>query len=234
MEHQIIGTTMPVLEIQLAPNESVIAESGELSWMSPSISMTTSAGGGLSGGGGLFGAVKRMAGGGGLFLTTYTAQPPGGLVAFAAKLPGQIFPIQVSSGGGYMAHKHGFLCGTPGIGISMGFQQSLGAGIFGGEGFILQQIGGEGIAYIELSGEIIVRDLQPGESLLVHPGHVGLFQAGMPFQIVTIRGIKNKLFGGDGIFLASLTGPGRIWLQSMPIPGLANAIAPYLPQPNIR
>ncbi|NNN21085.1 MAG: TIGR00266 family protein [Acidimicrobiales bacterium] len=227
MNHQIIGTTLPVLEIQLDSGESIVAESGELSWLTPSVQMQTSA----NAGGGLGGMFKRAMGGGGIFLTTYTAHAPG-VVAFATKLPGTIFPVQITQGAGYMIHRHGFLCGTPGIAISMGFQQSLGAGIFGGEGFVLQRLDGDATAFIELDGEVVIRDLQPGESLLVHPGHVGMFQEGMSFSITTIPGIKNKLFGGDGMFLAALTGPGRVWLQSLPIANLAHAIAPYLPQPN--
>jgi len=128
-----------------------------------------------------------------------------------------------------MIHRHGFLCATPQIQISVGFQQSLGAGIFGGDGFLLQKLSGQGIAWLELSGELVVRDLQPGETLRVHPGHVGAFQSSVAFQITTVPGIKNMIFGGDGIFLAALTGPGRIWLQTLPISKLAHAIDKYLP-----
>ena len=128
-----------------------------------------------------------------------------------------------------MIHRHGFLCATPQIQLSVGFQQSLGAGIFGGDGFLLQKLSGQGMAWIELSGELMVRDLQPGETLRVHPGHVGAFQSSVSFQITTVPGIKNMIFGGDGIFLAALTGPGRVWLQTLPIAKLAHAIDEYLP-----
>jgi uncharacterized protein (AIM24 family) len=128
-----------------------------------------------------------------------------------------------------MIHRHGFLCATSQIQIGVGFQQSLGAGIFGGDGFLLQKVSGQGTTWLELSGELVVRDLQPGETLRVHPGHVGAFQASVSFQITTVPGIKNMIFGGDGIFLASLTGPGRIWLQTLPISKLAHALVPYLP-----
>ena len=123
-----------------------------------------------------------------------------------------------------------FLCATPQIQISVAFQQSLGAGMFGGDGFLLQKLSGQGIAWLELSGELVVRDLQPGETLRVHPGHVGAFQASVSFQVTTVPGIKNMFFGGDGIFLASLTGPGRVWLQTLPIAKLAHAIEKYLPR----
>jgi len=128
-----------------------------------------------------------------------------------------------------MIHRHGFLCATPQIQIGVGFQQSLGAGIFGGDGFLLQRASGQGIAWLELSGELVVRDLQPGETLRVHPGHVGAFQSSVSFQITTVSGIKNMIFGGDGIFLAALTGPGRIWLQTLPISKLAHALSEYMP-----
>jgi uncharacterized protein (AIM24 family) len=126
------------------------------------------------------------------------------------------------------------LCATSQIQISVGFQQSLGAGIFGGDGFLLQRLSGQGMAWLELSGELVVRDLQPGETLRVHPGHVGAFQSSVSFQITTVPGIKNMIFGGDGLFLASLTGPGRIWLQTLPIAKLAHAIYNYLPHESRR
>jgi uncharacterized protein (TIGR00266 family) len=228
MQNRITGTTMPVLEFILDPNESVISEAGELSWMSSSIQMTTHTQ--FGGGGGIFGMLKRVAGGGSLFMTEYRAVGAAGEVAFATKLPGHIVPVEVSAGHEYMIHRHGFLCATPQIQISVAFQQSLGAGMFGGDGFLLQKLTGQGIAWLELSGELVVRDLQPGETLRVHPGHVGAFQSNVSFQITTVPGIKNMFFGGDGIFLAALTGPGRIWLQTLPIAKLAHAVEKYLPR----
>jgi len=227
MQSRVLGTTMPVLEVELAPGESVISEAGELSWMTSSIQMTTHTQ--FGGGGGLFGMLKRVAGGGSLFMTEYRAMGGPGAISFATKLPGHIVPVEVGAGQEYLIHRHGFLCATPQIQISVGFQQSLGAGIFGGDGFLLQHVSGTGNAWIELSGELIVKDLQPGEMLLVHPGHVGAFQASVSFQITTVPGIKNMIFGGDGIFLASLTGPGRIWLQTLPISKLAHKLAEYMP-----
>ena len=227
MQSRITGTTMPVLEFILDPNESIISEAGELSWMGSSIQMMTHTQ--FGGGGGLFGVLKRVAGGGSIFMTEYRAAGVAGELAFATKLPGHIVPVEVSPGREYMIHPHGFLCATAQIQIGVGFQQSLGAGIFGGDGFLLQKVSGQGIAWLELSGELVVRDLQPGETLRVHPGHVGAFQSSVGFQITTVPGIKNMIFGGDGIFLASLTGPGRVWLQTLPIAKLAHALARYMP-----
>jgi uncharacterized protein (TIGR00266 family) len=227
MQSRIVGTTMPVLEFILEPNEAIISEAGELSWMSSSIQMTTHTQ--MGGGGGLFGVIKRVAGGGTLFMSEYRAMGAPGQVAFATKLPGHIVPVEVTHGQEYMIHRHGFLCATPQVQIGVGFQQSLGAGIFGGDGFLLQRVSGEGVAWIELSGELVVRDLQPGETLRVHPGHVGAFQSSVSFQITTVPGIKNMIFGGDGLFLASLTGPGKIWLQTLPIAKLAHELQEYMP-----
>lgn len=227
MQTRIQGTTMPVLEVQLDPNESVFSESGELSWMTASIQMMTHTQAG--GGGGLFGVLKRVAGGGSIFMSEYRAYQYPGIVAFATKVPGHIVPVELGQGPEYLVHRHGFLCATPQVTLSVGFQQSLGAGIFGGDGFLLQKVGGFGRAWIELSGELIQYNLAPGEVLRVHPGHVGAFQNTVSFQITMVPGIKNMIFGGDGIFLAVLTGPGTVWLQTLPISRLAHQISEYLP-----
>jgi uncharacterized protein (TIGR00266 family) len=227
MQSRILGTTMPVLEVTLDPNETIVSEAGELSWMTSSIQMTTHTQ--FAGGGGIFGALKRVAGGGSLFMTQYQAAGAPGTVSFATKLPGHIVPVEVDSAREYLVHRHGFMCATPQVQISVGFQQSLGAGIFGGEGFLLQRVSGTGTAWLELSGELVLKELQPGENLRVHPGHVGAFQAGVSFQIATVPGIKNMIFGGDGIFLASLTGPGKVWLQTLPISRLAQELMEYMP-----
>lgn len=232
MEAKILGTTMPVLEVDLQPNESVFSESGELSWMTGSIQLTTHTQ--MGGGGGLFGVLKRVAGGGSLFMTEYRAWQVPGTVSFATKVPGHIVPVEVGPGQEYMVHRHGFLCATPQVSISVGFQQSLGAGIFGGEGFLLQRVGGMGTAWLELSGELIQKNLAPGEVLRVHPGHVGVFQSSVGFQITTVPGIKNMIFGGDGLFLAQLVGPGAVWLQTLPISRLAHQISEYLPRDDAR
>ncbi|HEY1159033.1 MAG TPA: TIGR00266 family protein [Terracidiphilus sp.] len=232
MQTRIQGTTMPVLDVQLDPNESVYSESGELSWMTSSIQMTTHTQ--MGGGGGLFGILKRVAGGGSLFMTEYRAYQYPGEVSFATKVPGHIVPVQVGPGAEYMVHRHGFLCATDQVTIGVGFQQSLGAGIFGGNGFLLQKLAGQGTAWLELSGELILKNLAPGEVLRVHPGHVGAFQASVAFQITMVPGLKNAIFGGDGIFLAVLQGPGTVWLQTLPISRLAHQIGEYLPRGEAR
>ena len=227
MQSRIIGTTMPVLEFVLEPNETIISEAGELSWMSSSIQLLTHTQ--LGGGGGIFGALRRVAGGGTLFMTEYRAAGAAGELAFATKVPGHILLVEISPGHEHMVHRHGFLCATSQIQIGVGFQQSLGAGVFGGDGFLLQKISGQGTAWLELSGEVILKELRPGETLRVHPGHVGAFEANVSFQITRIPGIKNMIFGGDGIFLALLTGPGRVWLQSLPLQKLAQAVSEFSP-----
>ncbi|OYW38173.1 MAG: TIGR00266 family protein [Rhizobiales bacterium 32-66-8] len=229
MRTEITGTTLPVLQVTLAPGETLIAEADRLSWMTPNIALhTTTATGGASG---FFGAIGRAISGGGLFMTEFTAQGGEGLVSFAATVPGNILEVPVSPGRGYMLHRHGFLAGAHGLEIAMGFQQSLGAGMFGGEGFVLQRVTGHGSAFVELGGELVSYTLEPGQSLLVHPGHVGMFEESVGFEITMMRGVRNMLFGGDGLFLAQLTGPGKIWLQSLTPAKLAHALQPYLPSP---
>jgi len=227
MQAEIKGTVMPILEVALAQGEYVVTPHGELAWMTTSIQMsqTTSTGGPGGGGGGLMGGLKRMMGGGGLFLTRYEGP---GSITFAAKVPGHIVPVDISDGHAYMVHRHGWMCGTPGITVSMAFQQGFRAGLYGGDGFILQKLDGQGRAWIELGGEVTSYELPPGQTVLVHPGHIGMFQATVQFQITRIRGIANMFFGGDGLHLVALTGPGRVWLQSMPLPMLAHALTPYL------
>jgi uncharacterized protein (TIGR00266 family) len=226
MEHRVLGTTMPVLELTLQAGETIVAEAGELSWMSSSIELHTTASAG--GGGGLFGAVKRVAGGGSLFMTEYSARGAAGIVAFATKVPGHILPVDVRPGQSYLVHRHGFLCATPGIEVSAAFQRKLGAGIFGGNGFVLQKLGGSAQAWVELDGEVVAYELAPGESLRVHPGHVGMIEETVAFDITMLRGVRNVLFGGDGLFLAQLTGPGKVWLQSLPLSNLAHALSHYM------
>ena len=178
---------------------------------------------GKAGAKGMFGAVKRAVAGGSLFMTEYTAEGGAGMVAFATKVPGQILPIEVSEQQTYMVHRGGYLCGLPGVSLEIGFQQKFSAGLFGGAGFILQKVSGDGPAWIELDGEVVTYDLTPGQEIMVHPGHVGMFEAGMAFELERIKGIKNILFGADALFLAKLTGPGKVWLQTLPLPNLAAA-----------
>jgi uncharacterized protein (TIGR00266 family) len=229
MESKIVGTVMPVLELSMQPNDKVFAESGELSWMSMAVQMQTGTSvGGQQGG--FMGALGRAFAGGTLFMTEYTAVGGPGLLAFAAKLPGQIVPLEVAPGHGYMVHRHGFMCATIGVQFSIAFQQRLGAGVFGGTGFRMQRLTGQGLAWVELHGEVVVYDLQPGNTLRVHPGQVGMFQESVQFNVVTVPGIQNMFFGGSGLFLAALTGPGRVWLQSMSMHHLAHALSEYMPK----
>ena len=227
MREEIHGTTMPVLSVHLEPGESVVAEAGEFSWMTDSIQMSTGMGGGAPGRG-LRGALKRVTGGSPVLMSTYTAQGSPGTVSFASKVPGSIIPVDIAAGREYMVHRRGFLAGSPGIQVSAGFQQSFRAGIFAGEGFVLQRLGGQGRAWAEFSGEVIPYELAPGQSLRVHPGHVGMFQASASFQVVRVPGITNRYFGGDAHHFAMLTGPGTVWLQSMPMPQLAASLSPFM------
>lgn len=227
MRYQISGTTLPVLQVTLEAGETLLAETDRLSWMTNNVALhTTTAAGGS---GGLFGAIGRALSGGGLFMTEFTAQGGEALVAFAATVPGNIIEIPVSPQRGFMVHRHGFLAGSQSLQLAIGFQQSLGAGVFGGNGFVLQRLTGSGTAFIELGGEIVSYDLQPGQQLLVHPGHVGMFEESVGFNITMMRGVRNMLFGGDGLFLAELTGPGKVWLQTLTPSKLAHALAPYMP-----
>jgi uncharacterized protein (AIM24 family) len=228
MQAEVKGTTMPLLEMILDPGESVISTHGQLSWMSANVQLTQSTGTG--GQKGLMSGLKRAIGGGGIFLTRYEAQGGQGLVAFGAKLPGRIFEIGITPGQGYLVHRHGWVCGTDGIVPTVGLQQTIRGGMDGGDGFILQRLEGEGRAWIELSGEITTYDLAAGQTMLVHPGHVGLFEDRVSFTITRLPGIKNIVFGGDGYHLVALTGPGSVWLQSMPVQVLADSIAEYLPR----
>jgi uncharacterized protein (TIGR00266 family) len=226
MKTKITGTTLPVLEIGLEPGDMIVAEPGEFAWMTESVQLKTTAM--TAGAKGLFGVLGRAMSGGGLFMTEYSVQQGQGLIAFAAKVPGQIMQVDVEPGHGYMIHRHGFLCATQGLSLSMGFQKSLGAGIFGGNGFILQHLEGTCNAWVELGGEIVTYDLAAGESIQVHPGHIGMFQDSVTFDMRFMRGISNALFGGDGLFIAHLTGPGKVWLQTLTLPNLAHALAPYM------
>jgi len=226
MKSTINGTTLPVLHIGLEPGEKIISEPGQFSWMTSNVRLQTSAR--SAGARGILGVLGRALAGGGLFMNEYDVADGHGEVSFAAQIPGSIMEVQVQPGRQYLVHRHGFLCGTQGIELGIGFQRSLGAGIFGGEGLVLQQLAGSGTAWIELGGEVVCYDLAPGQSLNIHPGHIGLFESSVNFDITLMRGLKNALFGGDGLFIAKLTGPGKIWLQTMTVPNLAYALMPYL------
>lgn len=220
---------MPVLEVQLQPGESVVAESGQLGWFDECIELETTTQ--AAGADGVWDAAKRTFGGGTFFMTRYAATTQPGLVAFPARLPGKIVQVPLGADRSYLIQRHGFLAGLEGCALSTAFDpKHLGSAALGGFGLILQRLQGTGHAWLELSGELTEVDLQPGQSLRVHPAHVGLVESGVAYDLTTVPGIKNKLFGGDGLFLLRLTGPGKVWLQSLSLPMLAHAIEPYLPQ----
>jgi uncharacterized protein (TIGR00266 family) len=232
VKSKITGDTLPVLEIGLEAGDTVIAEPGEFSWMTQNVTLNTTPM--TAGAKGVMGILGRALAGGGLFMTEYSAQGGPGLIAFAAKIPGHIVEMPVTPGRGYMIHRHGFLCATAGVELTMGFQRSLGGGIFGGDGFVLQRLAGSCTAWVELGGAIVTYELAAGESIQVHPGHVGMFEESVNFDVTLLRGIRNMFFGGDGLFVARLTGPGKVWLQSLTVPNLAHAIGPYLGKENVQ
>ena len=226
MKTKLTGTTLPVLEVGLEQGDMIVAEPGEFSWMTENVNLKTTTM--TASAKGLFGVLGRALSGGGLFMTEYSVASGNGLIAFAAKIPGQIMQVDVEPGHGFMIHRGGFLCATQGVDLSMGFQKTLGAGIFGGNGFVLQHLAGTCTAWVELGGEIVTYDLQAGESIQVHPGHIGVFQDSITFDMRFMRGVTNAIFGGDGLFIAHLTGPGKVWLQTLTLPNLAHALLPYL------
>ena len=222
MQYQISGTVMQTLAIDLAPGETVYSQTNCMCWMNDAIEMNTNTGGGFLAG------VGRMFGGGSLFITDFTARGEGH-VAFAPRFPGTIMPVNLAAGESVICRKQTFLCAEKSVTLDIAWQQRIGAGFFGGQGFILQRVTGPGTAFLDLSGEVVERDLGPGERLLVHAGHVGALDPSVSFDIQRVPGFKNILFGGEGLFLAALSGPGHIVLQSMPILNLAEEIAHYLP-----
>lgn len=218
---------MPILEVTLDPGESIVAEGGDVAWLSPGMQLDTSTAHGSGGQGGFMSGLKRVLGGGQLFLTKYSA-PSGGLVAFAAQLPGTIREVQIDPSDNFMIQSGSYTASTTSVEVSVALQKKLGAGIFGGAGVIFQKLSGNGTAWVQLAGEITEYELQAGQSLLIHPGHLAMFRAEMALEFASIKGIKNKFFG-DSLFLAELHGPGHVWLQSMNPAKLAAAIEPYLP-----
>jgi uncharacterized protein (TIGR00266 family) len=222
MRYAISGTIMQTVAIDLAPGEVVYSQTNCMCWMNDAIEMNTNTGGGFLAG------LKRSLTGGSLFVTDFTARGDGH-VAFAPRFPGTIMPLQLAPGQSLICRKETFLCAEKSVSFEIAWQQRIGAGFFGGQGFILQKVTGPGTVFLDLSGEIVERDLAAGERLLVHAGHVGVMDPTIQFDIQMVRGFKNILFGGEGLFLATLTGPGHVALQSMPILNLAEEIARYLP-----
>lgn len=222
MRYEVSGTVMQTVSISLEPGEAVFSLTNSMCWMSEFVQMNTHTGGGFLAG------LKRSIGGGGFFITEFTTTQPAH-VAFAPRFPGTIMPVELGPGQELICRKETFLCAQRSVTLDIAWQKRLGAGFFGGQGFILQRVTGPGTVWLDLSGEVVHRDLAIGERLLVHAGHVGVMDPSVGFDIQMVRGFKNILFGGEGMFLATLTGPGHVALQSMPILNLAEEIGRYLP-----
>jgi uncharacterized protein (TIGR00266 family) len=225
MEYKIIGSILQAVILELDPGETVFSESGGLAWMSSNIEMRVS-----GRGGGIGGALGRMVTGESLFLVEYTSQNGKGIVSFASDFPGKIVPIPLGDGQQMICQKTAFLCAEKTARLEVVFRKRLGAGLFGGEGFILQKITGPGVAFVALDGEIVEYTLSPNQVIKVDTGHVAMFEPSVTFDVEMIKGFSNILFGGEGLFLATLKGPGRIWLQTMPASNLAKAILPFIPK----
>ncbi len=223
MEYTILGTTLQAASINLPDGAQVFSERGGMSWMSGNVEMQTNMEGGL------FGAAKRMFSGESLFMVTFTARRGPGMVTFSAELPGKIIPVHLGSGQQIICQKDAFMCAEQGVQLDIHLNRKLGAGFFGGEGFIMQKVTGPGVAFFELDGEIVEYTLDANQVLKVDTGHVAMFEPNVSFNIEMVRGFRNVLFGGEGLFLATLRGPGRIWLQTMPALNLANKLAHYMP-----
>lgn len=223
MRYQIQGETLPVVICQLEAGETMITESGAMSWMSPNMKMETTTNGGL---GKAFG---RMFAGENMFQNRFTAQGGQGLIAFASSFPGTIKAFEIGPGKEYIFQKKTFLAGEAGVNLSVHFQKKVASGLFGGEGFVLQRVSGNGIAFAEFDGHVVEYDLKPGQQIIVDSGYLAAMEATCQMDIQTVSGAKNVLFGGEGLFNTVVTGPGHIWLQTMPIMSVAGAIRPYIP-----
>lgn len=236
VDHEIHGTEMQFVEVELDPGEAAIGEAGSMMFMESGIEMDTVFGDGSKQQSGVFGklwgAGKRLITGESLFTTVYVNQGQGKKrVAFAAPYPGKILPMDLKQlGGMLMCQKDSFLCAARGVSLGIGFQKRLGAGFFGGEGFILQKLEGDGMAFVHAGGTVVSRELKAGESLLVDTGCVVAFTRGVDFDIQYVGKIKTALFGGEGLFLTKLSGPGHVWLQSLPFSRLASRIFAAAPQ----
>lgn len=222
MQYSIVGEPMPVVICNVEAGETLITEKGSMSWMTPNMKMETTTNGGL---GKAFG---RIFTGESMFQNRYTAMGGAGQIAFASSFPGSIRAIEVGNGPGYIVQKGGFLAGTANVELSVHMQKKLGAGLFGGEGFIMQKIGGHGVAFIEIDGYACEYDLQPGQSMVINTGYLAAMTDTCRMEIQGTGGAKNALLGGEGFFNTVVYGPGKIILQSMPVYSLARSIQPYI------
>ena len=223
MKYQIQGETLPVVICQLEGGEKMITEGGAMSWMSPNMLMETTTNGGI---GKAFG---RAFSGEKMFQNVYTAQGGTGMIAFASSFPGSIKAFEIMPGNEMIFQKSAFLASEAGVKLSVHFHKKLSSGLFGGEGFILQKVSGQGIVFAEFDGHVVEYELQAGQQIVVDTGHLAAMTAGCQMEIKSVPGVKNMLFGGEGIFNTVISGPGRIWLQTMPISNVAGAIRPYIP-----
>ena len=226
MRYEILGNTLPVVVCHLAAGERMINEGGSMSWMSPNMHMETTSNGGVGK------ALGRMFSGERIFQNIYTAQGGQGMIAFASSFPGSIKPFEIAPGREIIFQKSAFLAGEAGVTLSVHFNKKLGAGLFGGEGFILQKVSGSGIAFAEFDGHVVEYDLAAGQQIVVDTGHLAAMDASCTMDIQTVKGAKNVLFGGEGLFLTNITGPGRVWLQTMPLSNVAAVLRPYMPSGN--
>ena len=223
MKYQIKGESMPVVICQLEAGESVICEAGAMSWMSPNLEMETSGGGAAK----VFG---RMFSGEGMFQNRYTARKGAGMIAFASKFPGDIRAVEITRDSPVICQKGAFLASTEGVELSVAFQQKFSTGLFGGEGFIMQKLSGNGTAFIEIDGSTIEYNLEHGQQMLIDTGYLAMMDATVKMEIQKIKGLKNVMLGGEGLFNTLVTSPGRVVIQTMPISGFAAFIASLLPR----
>ena len=224
MQYEIKGGAFPVVICQLDSGEQMVTEKGSMVWMSPSMQMETK-------GGGLGRMFSKAFSGESMFQNVYTARGAG-MIAFGSSFPGRIVALTIAPGQEMIVQKSAFLAAQPGVELSIHFNKKLGVGLFGGEGFIMQRLGGRGVAFVEIDGELVEYELKAGEQLVVDTGNVAGFTEGVRMEIQQVPGMKNKLLGGEGLFNTLLTGPGRVWLQTMPISGVAASIRPYIPSGN--
>ena len=225
IKYEIQGGSLPVVICYPEAGEALCTEKGAMSWMSPNMKMETSAGG--------FGkAMGRMFSGESVFLNEYTAQGGKGMIAFASSFPGSIIAHRVTPGNGIIVQKKGFLAMEKGLNLSIHFRKKFGQGLFGGEGFIMQKISGDGIVFIEIDGHCMQYELAAGQSMILGTGYLAAMSETCSMEIESVKGVKNVLFGGEGFFNTRVTGPGKIWVQTMPIVATAAAIAPYIPTSN--